>query len=470
MRPLRRATLMVLMLGLPSAAWAETWHVAGFLRDPHRGAAPVVLADGSVLVCAGDEGTSCERWRPATNRWLAEGSLIQSRRGYAATLLSDGSALLSGGLAPEGRELASVELREPEGGSWRVVAPMHRARSGHSQLVLPDGRLLVAGGGREDSHIEVWERTTDRWRQIDSPRGFMPKAAAIVGQEVVVAGGLSGAAGIHLQIWKPADGSWREAGRLPSSAYSFRLEPWPAHGALVVHQPRAGAWSVTLLEAPGKTGWTARPWPNVDLYPPKLLAMGAERFFARYVSASWTWSVAHQATQIEQPLAEVYFAAPVVLADGRVLVAGADQDPRLAQYWSPSSQSSERDCTDLQALLNELAPSASERRSDLGAAFLNRWTSSIVRVASPGCRRAVASGQETSLQARLQVLLSRAPESVGGVPVPFVFERSLGRLAVCALRASSFANQAKAWSEHAAPHERIVDREIRRICKATFNG
>lgn len=80
---------------------------------------------------------------------LATGSMHTARASHTATLLPDGMVLIAGGFGGSGTEshpYASAELFDPASGSFRPGPAMVVARSGHAAAKLADGRVLLVGG------------------------------------------------------------------------------------------------------------------------------------------------------------------------------------------------------------------------------------------------------------------------------------------------------------------------------------
>ena len=199
---------------LPSHAsgYRGAFAPAADMAISRRDAIVVTLADGRVLIAAGQDGTGgrsdvpAEVLDPATGRsttialdaptgWgggsgvlmhdgrvliiVHDNNLTSSfasifdpatmtfhrlpQRGYSnapvfgvnptLALLHDGRVLVAGGLADvyESRLLATAQLFDPATETFTPTGPMAVARWRHSMTTLPDGRVLVAGGeGRAD--------------------------------------------------------------------------------------------------------------------------------------------------------------------------------------------------------------------------------------------------------------------------------------------------------------------------------
>jgi hypothetical protein len=167
----------VLIVG---GAAPDGWATSAWIYDPEDGkfvatgamatgraqAQLVLLRDGRVLVCGGDQGytglgqaslASAEIYDPATGTFTTTGSMSTARTAFTATLLADGRVLVAGGHNPdesrpaagESFELATAEIYEPSGGKFTPTGSMSTARSTLGNMtatLLRDGRVLVAGG------------------------------------------------------------------------------------------------------------------------------------------------------------------------------------------------------------------------------------------------------------------------------------------------------------------------------------
>jgi N-acetylneuraminic acid mutarotase len=139
------------------------------------------LADGKVLVTGGlgpDGGqlASAEVYDPVGHSWSpVTAPMGQGRWGHSAALLPDGTVLVAGGTAVRAgstvHALRSAELYHPKDGSWTAAADMTDARTGHTSLPLAGGMVLVCGGAApvgttEDPALafcELYDSGHNRW-------------------------------------------------------------------------------------------------------------------------------------------------------------------------------------------------------------------------------------------------------------------------------------------------------------------
>src|SRR5688500_10234336 len=70
----------------------------------------------------------------AADAWVLTGSMTTGRSGYTATLLADGRVLVAAGDNPP----ASAEIYDPTSGTWSLTGPPSTARYDHTATRLPD--------------------------------------------------------------------------------------------------------------------------------------------------------------------------------------------------------------------------------------------------------------------------------------------------------------------------------------------
>jgi hypothetical protein len=162
------------------------------------GVAPVGTADDPALAF-------CELYNPTTDTWTPTGSLLRARRHHQATLLSPTSVLVTGGTAPgasgEGPfdpfSQRTAEVYELGKGAWHAVTDMPSGRAFHRAVPFGTGSVLVLGGTASDRDeagyrsAVVYDGST--WTAVPGmvTGRWSFAAAAIPGNRVVVAGGVS---------------------------------------------------------------------------------------------------------------------------------------------------------------------------------------------------------------------------------------------------------------------------------------
>jgi hypothetical protein len=230
------------------------------------------------------------------------------RAGHTATLLMDGRVLVVGGYAGEGQApLSSAEVFDPTSGSFRPVGDLAGPRGSHTATRLADGRVLIVGGDRGGERyldsVEIFDPTTDRFAAVAS----LPTARAthgatllpdgrvlIAGGEIATEGGGTSIVATTL-IYDPATDEWTESGDLVEARYKHAVVTLPDGRALAIGGSGAGDFEQRLA--------------TIEVWDP----------------ATGAW----------EPLAEMARArfkipdAAVVLADGRILVAGDGTMPEV---------------------------------------------------------------------------------------------------------------------------------------------
>lgn len=221
---------------------------------------------------------------------------------------------------------------------------------------LPDGRLLLAGGytghgtGPTYRTAEIYDPVTDRW----SPTGSMAEVrknhtATLLTRgpnagKVLVVGGADRSpdnqATVGCELFNPATGSWSSTGSLNESRSAHTATLLPSGGVLVtggqvnlsspsrnsaeIYDPDTGTWSPVAAMTTTRVAHTATLLPSGEV----LVAGGRVNEFGStplasaeiYHPASGEWSaIASLATPRHAHQA-------VLLADGRVLVAGGLND------------------------------------------------------------------------------------------------------------------------------------------------
>lgn len=101
------------------------------------------LVDGRVLLI-GNAPTSPQVYDPKTDKFTRTGALPVVAEGATATLLSDGRVLITGGHTTA--TVAAAEIFDPTTGTFTATGSMTEPRGYHTATLLADGRVLIAGG------------------------------------------------------------------------------------------------------------------------------------------------------------------------------------------------------------------------------------------------------------------------------------------------------------------------------------
>jgi len=288
----------------PEPSYCGKVLVVGGLMRPAPGAPPVVLS-------------SAELYDPATGVWTPTDSLAQPRHRFTATLLPDGRVLVAGGSTGVGgseleKPLASVELYDPASGRWTSCtpagasrdcpAPLGFARYSHSATLLEPpgcgancGKVLVVGGGYQSPASEASTSTTRR-----------------------------------VELYDPANGTWRETGRLFKDRKAHRATLLTSAACSATPRP---SWCGKVLVTGGDTDDELRggiayctncPVREAELYDPL-----EERW------SSCPREEIASATCPAPALRQRWGHDAALLPGGRVLVAGNNENRRDAEVYDP---------------------------------------------------------------------------------------------------------------------------------------
>jgi len=122
----------------------------GTARSEHTA---TLLPDGRVLAAGGRDGSdsgnsalSAELYDPATGTFSPTGPLTNGHARHTATLLADGRVLIAAGDAAGFVQTTSAELYDPATGTFSTTGSMTTARVLHAATLLDDGRVLITGG------------------------------------------------------------------------------------------------------------------------------------------------------------------------------------------------------------------------------------------------------------------------------------------------------------------------------------
>src|SRR5713101_7199015 len=135
------------------------------MNGARTGHTATTLADGRILIAAGDAQGTAQIYDPATRSFaLLPGRLGVPRQSHGAVLLQSGQVLIVGGLTADGTSaLDSAELFDPASQSFASIGSLQVARWRPTLRVLPDGKVQIAGGNA-DSSIELFDPTDGAFR------------------------------------------------------------------------------------------------------------------------------------------------------------------------------------------------------------------------------------------------------------------------------------------------------------------
>ena len=184
---------------------------------------------------------------------------------HAGAILRVGGMLARNavGERQELESLASVARYEHGSGRWSAVAEMPAGRSSHAAAVV-DGKLYVVGGwnlaghlGRESefaSETLVLDLASpeDGWESLATPFQRRALAAAALGPELVVVGGMDDAADVcaNVDILDTRTGTWLAGPDLPETG--FGAAACAAAGRVYATGGSGTVWTW----APGEPSWS----------------------------------------------------------------------------------------------------------------------------------------------------------------------------------------------------------------------
>lgn len=166
-------------------------------------AASVLLPGGLVLIIGGYDGkhslNSCEFYDPQEKKFFASRAKLGGGRvgrtgriGHTATLLADGTVLVCGGWNGSGEAVQTTEFYDPYSDSFSDGPLMTVKRSQHTATALLDGKILLTGGekGYASSNTEIYDPDVGSF----SPGAMMGVSrychfAMLVGGKVFIGGG-----------------------------------------------------------------------------------------------------------------------------------------------------------------------------------------------------------------------------------------------------------------------------------------
>ena len=251
----------------------------------------------------------------AAASWSAAGPLNLARTAFAAATLADGSVLVAGG-APGAVVGHTAERYDPNLDTWTTTGTLSAGRTGHALVALVDGGALVTGGTGAAGFLRTAERF-DEGASTWTPASPMATARAnhtatiLADGRVLVVGGTSakGGATNEVEIYDPVTDAWTRADPIKNPRYN--------HTATILADGR-------VLVAGGFTpGAFHTATKKAEVYDP-----AADR-----------WTVV---SSMLEPRA---VHAAVLLADGRVLVAGGVTSPPNvltvtsgSEIWDPATR------------------------------------------------------------------------------------------------------------------------------------
>jgi hypothetical protein len=296
--------------------------VTGSMTVGRVGHGAALLGNGRVLIAGGYTGNltylaSAELYDPAAGTFGPTGSMAAARAGATTTLLSNGKVLVAGGYIIDGAAatvpLATAEVYDPASGTFSATGSMANARYNHTATLLADGRVLVTGGAGDDvalASAELYDPATGRFASAGSmtTARIGHAAALLTGGRVLLMGGtdsLGPAKPIYLasaETYDPAAGTFAAAGSMATVRYG--------HTATALGDGRVIICGGLRNDSGQKSSLA-----TCERYDPQSRAFEP----AGAMSAARSGQVA------------------VLLADGRVLIAGGQNVESQTQFSYPMS-------------------------------------------------------------------------------------------------------------------------------------
>ena len=254
--------------------------------------------------------------------WARTAPLAQARWAAASVLLHDGRVMVVGGTTgtSSSNAVATATIFDPATGHWTPVTGMLQARAYAMAVTLADGSVLVAGGSRDGQPLDTAERyfpQTDTWvaaGRLNLPRTQGTLTLLLDGRALAAGGGIEGAPG------------------------------WSSTASAEIFDPTRGTWTLTAPMSVARARQTATLLPDGEV----LVAGGATTFHGVAGSVTATADLYNPKTGKWRAAASMshprYVDEAVLLADGRVLVAGgwystSNSDPShaTAEIYDPAS-------------------------------------------------------------------------------------------------------------------------------------
>lgn len=297
--------------------------------------------------------------------WTLTGSLNYGRTAFSSALLGDGRVLVAGGqTGPVCQESATntSEIYDPKTGSWTITGSLRSGRASGSMVRLQDGRVL-----RVDLYSlnkdEVYDPTTGEWTPTGSTKYERCEGMALTllpNGKVLATGGLacSGCRNPSVEsceIYDPETGTWSTA--------SSTIERRSCHSAVLLNSGKvlvvggwSSGWTVATAELfdPATGEWmqtgsmaVARQTVATLLKDGRVLVSGGYRSQAQggssvnevlssceiYDPNTGTWTVTGSMNEPRR------YHKAVLLANGKVLIAGGDRFPSSAEIYDPATES-----------------------------------------------------------------------------------------------------------------------------------
>ncbi|MDE2490612.1 MAG: fibronectin type III domain-containing protein [Elusimicrobia bacterium] len=233
-----------------------------------------LLADGTILVAGGTDGTtvlqSAATFDPVAAKFTpTTGSMTVPREQHSATLLPDGRVLLAGGFTTTAGSTSptnTAELYFPDQRSFAATPPMISSHSQATSALLPDGDVLVAGGFSAGTTAtktaEIYVSTSNVWMQVaDMPSGRADAASVLLQNGKIAVFGGTDSSGVlgSVVVYDPATNTWSTMGNsMPTALHGETATLMPNGDVLVAGgNDGFGESAKSYLYNPGSDTWSA---------------------------------------------------------------------------------------------------------------------------------------------------------------------------------------------------------------------
>lgn len=307
---------------------AARWNDTGSMLTTRGRYAALLLPSGKVLVAGGANASmlaSAEIYSPDTGTWSPAGSMSTVRRSHTMTLLLSGKVLVTGGATSTlatPTDTRSADIYDPETNTWTAATPMAFERYGHTATLLPSGKVLVIGGtssGTMSRIPELYDPETDTWVAVASMNATNRRnhaALLLPSGRVLVVGGAAAS-----ELYDPETDTWALATGVSGTSWTdaFLLQS----GRVLLTAGRSLAFYDPHLNIQTNAGTFIHERDNqvqVRLASGNLLVTGGS-YSHSAISELFDPITGRTAFTTNMP-AMRYYAKGVLLASGKVLVAG----------------------------------------------------------------------------------------------------------------------------------------------------